>query len=125
MGNHLEFISETLASDFQKDLKSATAQELHQAIATYIMAKLSDTWRESEEKQRKGKRAFYFSAEFLVGRAVYNNLLAMKMTGEVNEYLRGAGADLSALEEIEDAALGNGGLGRLAACFLDSAATVG
>jgi len=125
MGNHLEFISEILASDFQKDIKSATAQELHQAIATYIMAKLSDTWRESEEKQRKGKRAFYFSAEFLVGRAVYNNLLAMKMTGEVNEYLRGAGADLSALEEIEDAALGNGGLGRLAACFLDSAATVG
>lgn len=61
-----------------------------------------------EGKRRKtaerGKRAFYFSAEFLVGRAVYNNLLAMKMTGEVNEYLRGAGADLSALEEIEDAA---------------------
>ncbi len=125
MGNHLEFIGRILESDFQKDVKSATAEELHQAIAAYVMGELSDTWRRSEERQQKGKRAFYFSAEFLVGRAVYNNLLAMKMTDEVNEYLRTAGTDLSTLEEVEDAALGNGGLGRLAACFLDSAATVG
>ena len=72
----------------------------------------------------KGRSASYFSAEFLVGRAVYNNLMCLGLLDDAEALLNSAGASLCSLEEIEDAALGNGGLGRLAACFLDSAASM-
>lgn len=72
----------------------------------------------------KGRSASYLSMEFLIGRAVYNNILCLGLTDYVEEILQGTGVSLSDFEEIEDAALGNGGLGRLAACFLDSAATM-
>ena len=68
------------------------------------------------------KSAYYLSIEFLIGRMFYNNLLELGILDEVRSILKGKGVDPAAFEEIEDAALGNGGLGRLAACFIDSAA---
>jgi len=88
------------------------------------MAQIADQWQESAEKHQNARHAYYFSAEFLIGRAIQNNMLSMGLTSDINDMLRERGADLSTLEEIEDCALGNGGLGRLAACFLDSAATL-
>jgi starch phosphorylase len=117
------FISDALLTDCQTSISAALPYQIHASVARLVMKRLSKVWEESELWQSTGKRAYYFSAEFLVGRAVYNNLLSMKMTEEVGAYLAAAGRSLSELETIEDAALGNGGLGRLAACFLDSAAT--
>jgi len=119
------FLSDSLLTDYQTDISAAPPHQLHDAVARLVMHRLAASWNKSEAKQGKSKRAYYFSAEFLVGRAVFNNLLNMKMTQEVQEYLKKSGRDLNALEDIEDAALGNGGLGRLAACFLESAATQG
>lgn len=121
--NH--FLSESLLTDYQTNISDAPPHQLHDAVARLVMNRLADSWNRTEAGQSARKRAYYFSAEFLVGRAVFNNLLNMKMTREVGEYLLQAGRDLNELEEIEDAALGNGGLGRLAACFLESAATQG
>ena len=81
-------------------------------------------WKDSRKAHLATRRASYFSAELLVGRAIYNNLLCLGVEDDAREVLSSLGAKLSDLEEIEDAALGNGGLGRLAACFLDSAATL-
>ena len=81
-------------------------------------------WKSSEIKNAKKRRAYYFSAEFLVGRAVFNNLLCSGLQDDMKDIISSLGTDLARLEEIGDAALGNGGLGRLAACFLDSAATL-
>ena len=122
-GKNTTFLSDSLTTDYQTNIASANPQQLHQAVAELVMNRLSHSWIESMDRHSRSKRAYYFSAEFLVGRAVYNNLLAMNMQQEVSDYLRESGRDLNDLEEIEDAALGNGGLGRLAACFLDSAAT--
>ncbi len=119
------FLSDSLLTDYQTDIPAALPYQIHASVARLVMKRLSKTWEETETRQTCGKRAYYFSAEFLVGRAVYNNLLSMRMTDEVEKYLAKAKRSLSDLETIEDAALGNGGLGRLAACFLDSAATKG
>ena len=71
------------------------------------------------------RKACYFSVEFLIGRSFYNNLMEAGILNEVKEILAKKGVDISMFEQIEDAALGNGGLGRLAACFMDSAAAQG
>lgn len=99
--------------------------ELHNALAGWLMDRIAPAWAESEKRYDATKRVYYFSAEFLMGRMIFNNLAALGMTERVRELLARNGADLNTLEEIEDAALGNGGLGRLAACFLDSAAALG
>lgn len=101
---------------------NASPQELHQILSDAIMACIRNDWDESREAHLSARRACYFSMEFLVGRAIYNNLLCLGLADTAEEVLSSAGRSLSELEEIEDAALGNGGLGRLAACFLDSAA---
>ena len=119
------FLADSLLTDYQANISAAPSHQLHDAVARLVMHRLAASWNRSEAKQSSSKRAYYFSAEFLVGRAVFNNLLNMKMMQEVQEYLQKSGRDLNALEDIEDAALGNGGLGRLAACFLESAATQG
>jgi len=111
-------------TEFQKDLKSLNTPQLHYAVSKAVMAEVSPIWQKSRDKDSKKRRAYYLSAEFLIGRMIYNNLLCLKKTDEVKEMLGTLGTDLSRFEEIEDAALGNGGLGRLAACFLDSAATL-
>lgn len=103
---------------------AATPQQLHDAVSKAVMNGISADWKKSREKHLSARRACYFSMEFLVGRAIYNNLLCLGIEKDVESALSEAGASLSDMEEIEDAALGNGGLGRLAACFLDSAATL-
>lgn len=104
--------------------KNATVQQIHNALGEALMELFADDWQKSREKHLCSRRACYFSMEFLVGRAIFNNLLCLGIYDEVNKIFEECGISLNSLEEIEDAALGNGGLGRLAACFLDSAATL-
>ncbi|MBO5162837.1 MAG: glycogen/starch/alpha-glucan phosphorylase [Ruminococcus sp.] len=107
-----------------KDVKSASPQQLHNALGDTVMELYADRWAASREEHLSKRRAAYLSMEFLVGRAVYNNLFCLGIYDEVNAAFKELGLDLADLEVIEDAALGNGGLGRLAACFLDSAASL-
>ena len=108
-----------------KDLSGATPAQLHNALGDTVMELYADQWNNARQEHLSKRRAAYLSMEFLVGRAVYNNLLCLGIYDEVKEAFAELGLDFSDFEEIEDAALGNGGLGRLAACFLDSAATLG
>lgn len=107
-----------------KDVSNATPQEIHNALGLTVMEYIKKDWNNSIEKHLSTRHACYLSMEFLVGRAVYNNLLCLGIYDEVEEIFNSMGTSLSVLEEIEDSALGNGGLGRLAACFLDSASTL-
>lgn len=111
-------------AEYQKEICALTPEELHHVVARTIMAKCASNWATSQQLHADTRRACYFSAEFLVGRAVFNNLLCCGVTDEVEGILEAQGVPLKRLEHIEDALLGNGGLGRLAACFLDSAATL-
>lgn len=103
----------------------ATVNQLHSALSNAVMANILPNWQKSRKAHIENKRACYFSAEFLVGRAIYNNLMCLGLTEKAEKFLEKYNTSLSKLEDVEDAALGNGGLGRLAACFLDSAATLG
>lgn len=114
---------------YKEKLRSAllgctTPQEIHNALGNAVMEYASKNWQKSKNAHLNSRRACYFSMEFLVGRAVFNNLLCLGIYDETEAVLNEMGKSLSELEEIEDAALGNGGLGRLAACFLDSAASL-
>ena len=111
-------------TEYQKELKNLTANELHNVVSHAVMAEISDRWSASQQKHRQQRCAYYFSAEFLVGRAVYNNLFCLNLSNEIAYILKKYGTSINLMEDVEDAALGNGGLGRLAACFLDSAATL-
>ena len=120
----LEAVELYLKSEFQTTPAEATPNQLHTAVSRSLMAGIADRWHLSVEKHQNVRHAYYFSAEFLMGRMIYNNLLFLGMTEEIGQLLEKNGASLDAFEEVEDCALGNGGLGRLAACFLDSAATL-
>ena len=119
-----KIFTEKFTGRLPKDIKSATPQQIHNALGDTIMEMYADQWNNARQEHLSKRRAAYLSMEFLVGRAVYNNLLVLGIYDEVNEVFNKLGIDLADLEEIEDAALGNGGLGRLAACFLDSAASL-
>ena len=95
--------------------------ELYDAVSKSVMDGVCQEW----EKPREGKCACYLSMEFLIGRVIYSNLLNLGVLDDFREIFEGHGLDPGMFEAVEDAALGNGGLGRLAACFLDSAATHG
>lgn len=109
---------------YQRELKDLEPYELHNVVSASFMEMIADDWMKSREQRVLKRTAFYFSAEFLVGRAIYNNLISKNLYDETEKALNEYGVSLKMLEEIEDSALGNGGLGRLAACFLDSAATL-
>lgn len=111
-------------SEYNKNLNELNSNQFHNALSKSVMAYITDNWIESKKKHEDNRRAYYFSAEFLVGRAIYNNLMNLRILEETERQLNTLGCSLSKLEDVEDAALGNGGLGRLAACFLDSAATL-
>ena len=111
-------------SKYLKDIKELNSYELHDVISIAVMSSISENWKSSRNSRIKNRTAFYFSAEFLVGRSIYNNLVSLGIYNKIENDLNSYGVSLKSLEDIEDAALGNGGLGRLAACFLDSAATI-
>ncbi len=108
---------------YLKEINELTPYELHDVISSSVMGSISNDWLNSRKKRIAERTAFYFSAEFLIGRMVHNNLVSKGVYDEIEKDLNEYGVSLNALEEVEDSALGNGGLGRLAACFLDSAAT--
>ncbi len=105
-------------------LEEATAPQLHNALSTAAMEALTPLWVRSQHKRAGKRQAYYLSAEYLMGRMVYNNLYCLGLLDDARKLLEAKGVDLTMLEDIEDDAFGNGGLGRLAACFLDSAATI-
>ncbi len=114
---------EELRSEYLVELNEATVVQLHRAISNAVMYAVSDDWRRSRRAHEQTRRAYYLSAEYLTGRMVFNNLYSLGLLDEVARLLKLRGVDISVMEDIEDCGLGNGGLGRLAACFLDSAAT--
>ena len=105
-------------------LKTASAQQLHDCLGQAVMLAISDDWRKSVRQLANHRKAYYFSAEYLIGRQVYSNLYNLGILDEMRRLFAEKGVDLASLEDIEDDALGNGGLGRLAACFLESAASL-
>lgn len=112
-------------TSYGRDVDKLTTKEKFNVLSKAIMEDIVPRWQESEDKFDGKKKAYYLSAEFLMGRALSNNLINLQELEEVKEYLDEMGMDYNNLEEAEnDAGLGNGGLGRLAACFLDSAATL-
>ncbi len=119
----LKRVEAILASDYLTDTASATKKELYNAVSKAVMQLAYPDWVKC--RSQKKKRCGYFSAEFLMGRAIYNNLLNLGILEDVKGALASVGEDLGQFEEVEDAALGNGGLGRLAACYLESAASMG
>ena len=110
---------------FGKDITEANEFEIYRALGQAIMEEIAEDWYETRKLYSQKKQAFYLSAEFLMGRALGNNLINLGLLDEVKEVLAEYGIDYNKVEdEEEDSALGNGGLGRLAACFLDSLATL-
>ncbi len=122
--NILRWTEAQLKYTYDVSLQEATAQELHEALGQAVMMTISDTWNHSKHTRMHQRKAYYFSAEYLIGRLVYSNLYNLGILDEMKQLFAERGVDLSILEDVEDAALGNGGLGRLAACFLDSAASI-
>lgn len=112
-------IEKCLMLDYGKTVGSATVTEMYNAVSKAAMGQMFKNRKESTQK----KRACYLSAEFLIGRLVYSNLYNLGLLEDTKEFLKAHGLDISMFEDIEDNALGNGGLGRLAACFIDSAAS--
>ena len=121
--NILKWTEAQLKYTYDVSLQEATAQELHEALGTAVMMSIADNWSASKKTRMHQRKAYYISAEYLIGRLVYSNLFNMGILEEMKALFAERGVDLAILEDIEDDALGNGGLGRLAACFLDSAAS--
>ena len=112
-----------LMTECHKELPQASAEELHNALSGAAMDMIAPLWAKKESERFPRRQAAYLSMEFLVGRLIYNNLYCMGLLDPVQDLLKEKGVDIALLEDIEDDAFGNGGLGRLAACFLDSAIT--
>ena len=121
--NILKWTEAQLKYTYDVSLQEATPQELHEALGQAVMMAISDDWSHSKKTRMPNRKAYYISAEYLIGRLVYSNLFNLGILDEMKELFAEHGVDLAILEDIEDDALGNGGLGRLAACFLDSAAS--
>lgn len=122
--NFEQAIVSDLMRKYSTTIEGALDWQLHEAVSAAVMEHISQGHSQSVEKHLSGRRAMYLSMEFLMGRAVHNNILCAGLYDEIEAALGAHGRSLDDLEDIEDAALGNGGLGRLAACFLDSAAAL-
>ena len=121
-------VKENVKSLYRKTIEEATPQQVFQAVAYAVEDVIMDNWMATQEAYDKQdpKIVYYMSMEFLMGRALGNNIINLKAEKEIREALDELGFDLNVIEDQEpDPALGNGGLGRLAACFLDSLATLG
>ena len=121
--NILKWTEAQLKYTYDVSLQEATPQELHEALGQAVMMAISDNWSHAKKTRMHERKAYYISAEYLIGRLVYSNLFNLGILDEMKALFAERGVDLAILEDIEDDALGNGGLGRLAACFLDSAAS--
>lgn len=121
MGNFKTNVGTILDLEYGKTIKEATTVELYNAVSKAAMKTLD----KAQGLDAKGKKVCYLSAEFLIGRLIYSNLLNLGLLNQFSELMSENNLDIRVFEDIEDAALGNGGLGRLAACFMDSGATVG
>ena len=118
-------IERYLKIKYAKRIEDAEDFEIFNALSLTIMEEIIDKWNDTKELYENGKQAFYLSAEYLMGRALGNNLISTGLYEDVKAVLEELNIDINKIEEIEeDAGLGNGGLGRLAACFMDSAATM-
>ena len=123
-----EMVNYNVKSLFRKEIEEASRQEVFQAVSYAIKDIIVDNWMQTQKEYEKQdpKMVYYMSMEFLMGRALGNNLINLRAYKQVAEALDEMGFDINVIEDEEpDAALGNGGLGRLAACFLDSLATLG
>ena len=123
-----ERVKENVKTLYRKTIKEATQQQLFQAVSYAVKDDIINNWLATQKQYEidDPKTVYYMSMEFLMGRALGNNLINLCAYKEVKEALDEMGFDLNVIEDQEpDAALGNGGLGRLAACFLDSLATLG
>ena len=120
-------VKENVKFLYRKKLEEATQEQIFQAVSYTVKDVIIDNWLKSQKAYEKQdpKIVYYMSMEFLMGRALGNNLINLGAYGEVKEALEELGLDINCIEDQEpDPALGNGGLGRLAACFLDSLATL-
>ena len=123
-----EEVKNNIKNLYRKTIEEATGRQIFQAVSLAVKETIIDYWlaTQAEMEKKDPKTVYYMSMEFLMGRALGNNLINMTAYQEVKEALDEMGIDLNIVEDQEpDAALGNGGLGRLAACFLDSLATLG
>ena len=121
--NIVKWTEAQLKYTYDVSLQEATAQQLHEALSSALMMAISDSWNKSKHTRMHERKAYYFSAEYLIGRLVYSNMYNLGILEDMKKLFSDRGVDLAVLEDIEDDALGNGGLGRLSACFLDSAAS--
>ena len=119
----LKWTEAQLKYTYDVSLQEATPQQIHEALGEAVMMAISEKWNRAKHTRLHQRKAYYFSAEYLIGRLVYSNLYNLGILDEMKQLFAEKGVDLAILEDVEDAALGNGGLGRLAACFLDSAAS--
>ena len=120
-------VKENVKFLYRKTLEEATQEQIFQAVSYTVKDVIIDNWLKSQKAYEKQdpKIVYYMSMEFLMGRALGNNLINLGAYGEIKEALEELGLDINCIEDQEpDPALGNGGLGRLAACFLDSLATL-
>ena len=125
MQNLIQTVPSHVRSVSGHPAKASTQMEVWQGLSAAVVDAIADSWHATEQKYRTGRMEHYFSAEFLMGRALLNNLTNLGLVKEAEEAVGAFGQNLSdILEQEPDAALGNGGLGRLAACFLDSCATL-
>ena len=110
---------------YNNDIENLSVKELYDVVGTYVISQISQEWRKSNLAHYSSRRACYFSAEYLVGKPVYKNLLCLGIEEEIEDVLNSYERSIKEFESLPDELLGNGGLGRLAACFLDSAANLG
>ena len=121
-------VKNTVKTLFRKNLTEASQQEIYQAVSFVVKEVIIDQWLATQKtmEETDPKTLYYMSMEFLVGRALGNNLINLTAYNEVKEALEEIGLDINVIEDQErDPALGNGGLGRLAACFMESLSTLG